>query len=145
MTEAGYQSKIIKSIEDIGGIAINGNFTKAGTADLVCGYPKPTKVLSDTEIGYLIMTYGNAVLDENLRDNILLHLHVEVKTKHDYERVFRSIKEIDDRYVFNEDTKSLKKHEYLQITKLNLVRDKGGLGLIAWSFEQVKEYVDGKY
>ncbi len=144
MTEQGYQSKIIKAIEDIGGIAINGNFTKAGTADLICGYPKPTKAVTDNEEGYLIMTYGTAVLDENIRDNILLHLHVEVKTKHDYDRVFRSIKEIDERYVFEECTKSLKKHEYLQISKLNIVRDKGGLGLIAHSFEQVKEYVDAQ-
>jgi len=128
MTESGYQKKIIDSIEAIGGIAVNGNFTKAGTADLVCGYP--------IEV-HSLMT--------NSRKTYLRHLHVEVKTKHDYERVFKSIEEVDGLYVFKDNIKSLKKHEYLQITKLNHLRDIGGLGLIAHSFEQVKEYVDGKH
>ncbi len=114
-TEAYYQKKIINSIEDIGGVVVNGQYSKAGIADLICGYPILHK---------------------------LLHLHVEVKTPKDYDRVFRSIKEVEDRYVFNEDTRSLKKHEHLQITKLNMLRDRGGLGLIAHSFEQVKEYVN---
>jgi len=131
MTEQGYQSKIIKRIEAMGGIAINGNFTKAGTADLVCGYP--------VELEELVRRGEFSVFETTHR---LLHLHIEVKTEKDYHRVFRSIQEIEGRYVFNEDTKSLKKHEYLQITKLNKLRDLGGLGLIAWNFEQVEEYVN---
>ena len=140
MKEQGYQSKLIKAIEEIGGEVINGNFTKAGVADLVCGYPVVVTPLTDSEEGYLIMNYGTAVLDD--QPKILVHLHVEVKTQYDYDRVFRSIKEIDGYYVFNEDTTSLKKHEYLQITKLNKVRQKGGKALLAWSFEQVKEYME---
>lgn len=128
MTEQGYQSKIIKAIEAIGGVAINGNFTTAGTADLICGYP------------WTIMTKQGYDFKPRV---ILLHLHIEVKTPFDYDRVFRSIYEEDGYYHFKDDIKSLKKHEYLQITKLNKLRKLGGLGLIAHSFEQVKEYVDG--
>ncbi len=117
MKEAGYQAKIIKGIEGIGGVVVNGNYTKAGIADLVCGYPVNSR---------------------------LLHLHVEVKTEKDYYRVFSSITEKGGVYDFHDNTKSLKKHEFLQITKLNMLRRMGGLGLIAWSFEQVKEYVDGQ-
>ena len=102
MNESGYQSKIIKSIEAIGGTAINGNFTIAGTADLICGYP----------IWYYHESFGKDML-------ALFHLHVEVKTKYDYERVMRSVYEKDGYYCFREDTKSLKAHEFLQITKLN--------------------------
>ena len=129
MKEQDYQTKIIKGIEAIGGEAINGNFTKAGTADLICGWP-------------YIVDSSEKFKGYTISEPRLLHLHVEVKTPEDYERVFRSIEEVDGRYVFKEDTSSLKKHETLQITKLNRVRDKGGLGLIAHSFEQVKEYVE---
>lgn len=116
MKEQDYQSKIIKAIEALGGIAINGQYTKAGTADLICGYP----------------IKGH-----------LMHLHIEVKTEEDYHRVFRSIEEIEGLYVFKDNIKSLKPHEYLQITKLNDVRKKGGLALLAYEINQVKEYING--
>ena len=135
MTEQGYQSKIIKDIERIGGIAINGNFSKKGTADLICGYPIITEVFS------LPVDFPEQSIVQMKAKTRLLHLHIEVKTPKDYDRVMRSIVEIDGQYEFNECTKSLKEHEYLQITKLNLVRKKGGLGLIAHSFEQVVDYV----
>lgn len=129
MKEADYQKKIIKAIESIGGTAINGKFSITGTADLICGYPfKAIRALPD------LTEY-----------TVLRHLHVEVKTPKDYDRVFRSIEEVEGRYVFKEDIKSLKPHEYLQITKLNIERDKGGLALIAHSFEQVKDYVCSTY
>lgn len=131
MKEQDYQTKIIKAIEAIGGVAINGNFTKAGTADLICGWPVIVEEL-----------YRDKEHSEFRSTKKLLHVHVEVKTKYDYARVFRSIYEDEDRYIFNENTKSLKEHEYLQITKLNSVRNKGGLALIAYSFEQVERYVN---
>lgn len=115
MKEQDYQTKIIKSIEAIGGIAINGNFTKAGTADLICGYPIA---------------------------GILHHVHIEVKTPYDYDRVFRAIDEEDGYYKFKDDVRPLKKHEYLQITKLNSVRKLGGLALVAYDIKQVQEYIN---
>lgn len=131
MKEQSYQSKIIKAIESKGGVAINGNFTKAGTADLICGYP----VCLDVDGRYTMYDGEEGI-------PVLLHLHIEVKTEVDYHRVFRSIQEVNGRYVFNEDTKSLKKHEFLQITKLNQLRDRGGLGLIAYDIKQVEGYMD---
>ena len=114
MLESGYQKKIIDSIKAMGGTAFTGQFP-TGQADLVCGWPK---------------------------DKVLLYLEVEVKTEKDYYRVMQSVDLVDGRYRIKEDCKSLKKHEYLQITKLNQTRGKGGLALLAYSFEQVKEYVD---
>lgn len=64
MREARYQSKIIKDVQDEGGVAINGNFTANGEADLQCGIP---------------------------RDGRLLHVAIEVKTEKDYYRVMRCI------------------------------------------------------
>ena len=40
MLESGFQKKIIRGIQEEGGVAINGKYTIAGTADLICGYLK---------------------------------------------------------------------------------------------------------
>ena len=125
MLEAGYQNKIIKHIELIGGIAINGSYSKAGIADLICGWPHYEEKVR----------WQQSVLT-------LIHLHVEVKTEKDYHRVMKAVTEVEGFYVIDEDSKALKPHEYLQITKLNIVRERGGKGLIAWNFEQVREYMD---
>ncbi len=111
MTEQQYQSKIIKSIEDIGGIVVNGSYTKAGIADLICGYPI---------------------------ENRLIHLHIEVKTEAAYKTLFdKNIIELEGFYVCN---KKFTGREVLQAYKLNEVRRRGGLALFAYSFEQVKAY-----
>lgn len=125
MRESAFQSKIIKKIESIGGEAINGRYTKAGIADLICGYPV---VIGDREL--------------------LLHIHIEVKTKADWYRVMQSVEELNIsltdkpmyRY-FIKNKKYLKSHETLQITKLNEVREKNGLAIVAYEFEQVEEYI----
>lgn len=123
MKESAYQSKIIKAIEAIGGEVVNGRYTKVGIADLVCGYPY---TIQDT--------------------SVLLHLHVEVKTQKDWNRVMQSVDEVYDESVkgyryFIKNKKYLKDHELLQVTKLNTVRDKGGLAMLAYEFKQVQEYV----
>ncbi len=66
MQESKYQAKIIKSINQNGGVAINGMYSAIGEADLQCGIP---------------------------RDGILVHVAVEVKTEKDYYRVMRCIDE----------------------------------------------------
>jgi len=123
MNEQAYQSKIIKAIESRGGHVINGQYTRAGEADLQCGYPVETML-------------GNCVT--------LHYLAVEVKTEEDYARVMKcvDITIVDgvEQLKLN-GKKGLKKHEPLQITKINSVRRKGGLALIAWSFEQVEQYI----
>ena len=116
MLETTYQSNIIKGIEAIGGVAINGTYTKSGEADLQCGWP-----YTDEEF------------------TTLLHLAVEVKTKEDY---FRVMKCINSDYTLN-GVVGLKKHEPLQMVKIRRNRARGGMSLVAYSFEQVKEYVDG--
>lgn len=130
MKEQGYQSKIIKGIEGIGGIVINGQYSKAGTADLICGWPKNLDVL-----------VRDGEYSEIRPRETLLHLHVEVKTEEDYHRVMRSVYTEEGLYKVRQVHKSLKKHEMLQIAKLNEVRTKGGYGLFAYSFEQVEEYM----
>jgi len=111
-TESYYQSKIIKEIEKQGGRAINGTFTKKGEADLQCGY---------------------------LFRNRLYDLAIEVKTEKDYFRVMSCLKIVNNRYVI-ENSKKLKPQETLQISKLNNVRDLGGLALLAWNYNQVEAY-----
>ena len=113
MTEAGYQKKIIKGIEEIGGVAINGKYTIAGTADLICGYP--------------------------IKD-ILYHLHVEVKTEKAYNTLMKNhIKEVNGLYVVDDNYNG---REVLQAFKLNEVRKKGGKALFAWNIEQVISYME---
>lgn len=122
MTEQAYQSKIIKSIEADGGVVVNGTYSKAGIADLVCGYPiELTTMATDSEI-------------------ILQHLHVEVKTKEAYEKLMRNnIEEVEGLYICKP---WFKGREVLQAHKLNEVRKRGGLALFAYSYLQVKEYID---
>lgn len=102
-------------LDAIGGKAINGTYTKSGEADIQGGYPI---------------------------NSILRYIAIEVKTELDYHRVMRCIDEIDGLYVIKTGIKGLKKHEPLQIHKINEVRKKGGLALVAFNFKQVKEYVD---
>ena len=115
MKEQQYQSKIIKEIENLGGHVVNGNYTKAGEADLQCGIP--------------------VVIDDK---KILVHCAVEVKTQYDYGRVMECV---DEDYNIIK-TVGLKKHEVLQITKLRMLRNKGGLALVAYNFDQVKQYIE---
>ncbi len=127
MKEQQYQAKIIKAIESRGGHVINGQFTRAGEADLQCGYP--------VDIG----TPGVN------KDIALFYLAVEVKTEKDYHRVMKCIETYtnDDgiELIKPNGQKGLKSHESLQIAKISNVRRKGGLAIIAYSFEQVEQYV----
>lgn len=116
MKESRYQSNIIKGIEKLGGVAINGIYSKSGEADLQCGIPVEDK---------------------------LLHLVVEVKTKKDYERVMKGIVIRDGLYVVVDEAK-LKPHEHLQVAKLNRNRLLGGLAIIAYDIKQVINYINNK-
>jgi len=62
--ESYYQSNIMRAIINMGGVAINGRYTKNGEADLQCGYPYEGR---------------------------LYYLAVEVKTEKDYHRVISGI------------------------------------------------------
>jgi len=113
MTEGYYQNKIIKAIEAIGGQVVNGQYTKTGEADLQCGYPIEGK---------------------------LLYIAIEVKTKKDYSRVMSGLALVDNRYIVTNRAK-LKEHEPMQVIKINRVRNRGGMALIAYNFKQVQEYI----
>jgi len=125
MLEAAYQSKIMKDIEADGGHVVNGTYSKAGEADLQAGIP------------IWIMGFGRE--GQEGRD-VLVHCAIEVKTEKDYHRVMRAI---DDDYNII-DSKPLKKHETLQLTKIRLLRKKGGLALVAYNYKQVLEYIEGE-
>ena len=123
MTEQGYQSKIIKGIEAMGGVVVNGTYSKSGIADLICGW---SKLEYNTQTGSM--------------EPKLLHLHIEVKTKDAYERLFKHhITDVDGLYVVVD---AFKGRERLQAFKLNDVRKRGGLALFAYSMEQVEDYVN---
>jgi len=113
MRESAYQSKIIKYIKSIGGDAFTGMFP-TGEADIVAGWPS---------------------------DGKLLYLRIEVKTEKDYNRVVKGVSEVKNRYVI-QPINSLKNHEPLQIAKINRIRDRGGLALIAWDITQVIDYTN---
>ena len=115
MAEQYNQKKIIKWFRDIGGTAITGTLP-SGEADIQAGYPF---------LGRLI--------------NVM----VEVKDEPNYHRVMRAVEEVNGLYVII-DKVPLKKHESLQIYKLNNVRKRGGLALFAYSVAQVVEYLDGE-
>jgi len=135
MLESGYQSKIIKDIINIGGTAITGKL-KTGEADIQAGYPiEVFKRYSKAD------EHGAYTAYEPY--SVLVKLAVEVKTPKAYEYLMKGVKEVDGLYVIHDDTK-LKEHEHLQITKLNNVRKRGGFAIVAHSFQQVKEYMDGK-
>lgn len=126
MLESGYQSKIIKGIIADGGTAITGKL-KTGEADIQAGYP----------MAILREYQGKRVLVPTL-----LNLMIEVKTPKDYERVMKCITEVKGLYVISEGCKGLKDHEPLQIHKINNVRKRGGMALVAHSYEQVEEYIN---
>ncbi len=111
--EQYYQKKIIKWFHSLGGTAITG-VLPIGEADVQAGYPH----------------HGR-----------LLNVMIEVKTEEAYNYLMEGLNEIDGRYVITDRTK-LKEHEPLQVHKINLVRDKGGMAIIAFSVAQVAEYID---
>lgn len=110
--EAYYQKNIIKWFHSIGGTAITGVFPK-GEADIQAGFPYKGK---------------------------LLNVMVEVKTETDYARVMTGLEEKGGLYEIVDKSK-LKDHEPLQVFKLNDVRKKGGLALVAYSTAQVLDYL----
>ena len=110
--EQYYQSKIIKWFHKIGGTALTGQLPD-GEADIQGGYPYRGR---------------------------LLNVMVEVKTEVDYNRVMSGVEVVNERYVII-DRKKLKEHEPLQIRKLNRVRDRGGIALLAFSVSQVEDYI----
>ena len=126
MLETGYQSKIIKNIQKDGGVAINGNFTSDGEADLQCGIP------------YTIVCPNPDGYEFDYPKKLLLHVAVEVKTEKDYHRVMKCIDA--DYNIINKTP--LKKHEVLQMAKIRRNRGLGGLALVAWNYEQVMEYIN---
>ena len=133
MTETGYQAKIMKAIQKDGGVAINGNYTTEGEADLQCGLPV---TINTIELEYHEQGTSNRVVEQT----ILIHVAVEVKTEDDYNRVMRAI---DEDYNVIDKT-PLKPHEVLQMAKIRRNRKLGGLALVAWNYKQVKEYVDAR-
>jgi len=114
MRESVYQSKIIKAFEAIGGWCVNGLLTKKGELDLNGGYPIEGR---------------------------LYYIAVEVKTEKAYNYMMQGIEIKDNRYIIKDFTK-LKDQEPMQILKINKIRDRGGLAILAWNFNQIKEYVE---
>lgn len=114
-SEGKCQTKIAKAIWDEGGWWVNGNYTKAGEADLQCGKKWKGR---------------------------LYYLAVEVKDEAGYARVMSGLKEVNGLYEIVNPAK-LHKHEFMQVSKVNQVRQRGGLAIIACNYQQVKEYCDG--
>lgn len=114
MKESTYQKKIIDKIKSNGGHAITGVFTTNGEADIQAG----------------ISING-----------FLIHACIEVKTEGDYYRVMKGLKEEGGIYDIV-DVSKLKKHEPLQVMKINDIRKKGGIALFAYSYEQVEDYIN---
>jgi len=104
MKEQYYQTKIINWINSIGGHVVNGTYSKSGEADLQAGIP---------------IELENKI--------VLIHVAIEVKTPKDYNRVMRGC----DKHYNLIDKKPLKKHEPLQLAKLKLINERGGIGVIA--------------
>ena len=115
MAEQYNQKKIIKWFVSIGGTAITGTLP-SGEADIQAGYPYEGR---------------------------LINVMVEVKDEPNYHRVMRAVEEVNGLYVII-DKVPLKKHESLQIFKLNNVRKRGGLAVLAHSVANVVEYLDGE-
>ena len=118
--ESYYQGKIIKSIISEGGTALTGIF-KTGEADIQASYPM--------------------IAEGDIR---LFHLVIEVKTPEAYTKLMSGLTEEFGLYKITDD-KKLKQHEFLQIHKLNEVRKRRGLALIAHSYEQVVDYVNKEF
>lgn len=135
MHESGYQSKLINGIIGLGGSAITG-VLKTGEADIQAGYPvevgKHNQAMKGRPEGYITFT------------TILAKLAVEVKTPEDYDRVMSGLVEVDGLYKIVNKAR-LKKHEPLQVYKLNDLRKRGGLALFAHSLDQVKAYVEEQF
>jgi len=125
MLEQYYQSKLIKDIEEMGGHAVNGTYSKTGEADLQCGIPLWVGKYMD----------GDGPIWEQRK--ILVHVAIEVKTEKDYARVMKGI---DNDYNITHKP-ALKKHEPLQMAKIRQLRKKGGLALVAYNLKQVMEYM----
>lgn len=132
MKEQDYQTKIMKAIEAKGGWAVNGNYTKAGEPDLQCGWPV---TLFKKESTCTNLWQGKDI-------TILAYLAVEVKTEKDYYRVMKCLNEVGGEYVILNGATGLKKHEPLQVAKINMIRKRGGLALFAYDISQIEEYVN---
>lgn len=115
MTEASYQTKIMRALESMGGKAVNGTYTKVGEADIQGGYPY---------------------------DDRLYYIAIEVKTEYDYNRVMGALVEDDNGLFDIINMKALKKHEPMQVHKINEVRKKGGIALFAFNIDQVIRYAE---
>ncbi len=126
MKEARYQARIMAQIKQDGGVAVNGQFSTAGEADLQCGIPIEVLIDSIRQLDFEVKT-------------ILIHVAVEVKTEFDYHRVMSGI-DADYNVI---DKAKLKKHEVLQMAKIRRNRKLGGLALVAYNYKQVLEYVNG--
>jgi len=135
MKESGYQIRIINKIKADGGIAINGNYTTAGEADLQCGIPVDI-ICSSCDATKEATARGNMFFPKK---TILIYCGVEVKDEFNYHRVMGAV---DENYNVI-DKKKLKQHEVLQMAKIRETRKRGGLALVAYNYEQVKEYVNG--
>ncbi len=114
MKESGYQSKLIKDITRLGGVAINGVYSTSGESDLQCGIPY-----------------------EICGKRVLLHIAIEVKDEENYYRVMKAVDK--DYNVIDE--KKLKPHEFVQMAKIRRNRRLGGLALVAFSIAQVERYL----
>jgi len=117
MKEADYQKKIVDWVENSGGFAVNGKYTKAGIPDLICGVP----------------VFGK-----------LMFVAIEVKTPENYNRVMRALTIRNGEYLVF-DRPKLKEHEVLQVAKINHIRRLGGKALFAYDKHQVSEYVHGHF
>ncbi len=100
-----------KIMKRFDGFIVNGNYTKAGIPDLLGCLPE-----------------GRFIA-------------IEVKTPENYIRVMRAVYEVDELYRIKPESKALKKHEALQVKKINDIRKLGGLALFASDYEQVEEYI----
>lgn len=114
-SEAKCQTSIANKLYEEGGWWVNGNYTKSGEADLQCG--------------------------KHWRGR-LYYLAVEVKDEDGYNRLMSGLNEVNSLYeIVN--PKKLHKHEFLQVHKINEVRKRGGLAIIAYNYKQVEEYCNG--
>ena len=124
-TEAYYQKKIIERMIANGGTAVTGTL-KTGEADIQGSLPMSLKTRK-----------GMAFVDTTILATVI----VEVKTPFNYDRIMRAVREENGfLLIFNE--VPLKKHEKLQIYKLNEVRKRGGVAMIAHSYDQVKQRLE---
>lgn len=119
MRESYSQQKIISHIQRrLNGVAITGIYSTNGEADVQSGVP--------------IEIYGI---------EIMALVRIEVKTPDNFERVMSALREENDRYIIT-DLSKLKKHEPLQVAKINETRDKHGVAFFASTPKEVDYYLE---